>query len=94
MNFDGAERPEPSDGAQDKSSERVYLRLERLGRQVNALCSADGDEWFTVGYVEFPGDCQVRVGLHAIGYIDHLVYYGAYPDGTAIRFKSFQLWEM
>jgi hypothetical protein len=92
--LDGAGGPEPSDSAQDKSSERVYLRLERLGRRVNALCSADGEEWFTVGYVEFPDDSPVRVGLHAIGFIDHLVYYGAYPDGTAIRFESFQLWEM
>ncbi len=92
--LDGAGGPEPSDGAQDKSLERVYLRLERLGRRVNALCSADGEEWFTVGYVEFPNDSPVRVGLHAIGFIDHLVYYGAYPDGTAIRFESFQLWKM
>ena len=81
-------------GTQDKPSQRVYLRLERLGRRVNALCSADGEEWFTVGYVEFPDDSPVRVGLYAIGYIDHLVYHGAYPDGTAIRFESFHLWEM
>jgi len=32
----------------------VYLRLERVGDQVEALCSADGESWFTVGQVPFP----------------------------------------
>ncbi len=73
-------------------SDRVYLRLERLGRHVSALCSVDGVEWFTVGHVEFPDDDPVEVGLHATGNIDRLIYHGAYPDGTAIRFESFQLW--
>jgi len=73
-------------------SDRVYLRLERLGRRVNALCSVDGAEWFTVGHVEFPDDDPVEVGLHAIGNIDRLIHHGIYPDGTAIRFESFQLW--
>ena len=75
-------------------SDRVYLRLERLGRRVNALCSVDGVEWFTVGHVEFPDDDPVEVGLHAIGNIDRLIYHGIYADGAAIRFESFQLWEM
>jgi hypothetical protein len=59
---------------------------------VNALCSVDGVEWFTVGHVEFPDDDPVEVGLHAIGNIDRLIYRGAYPDGAAIQFESFQLW--
>jgi hypothetical protein len=76
-----------------KSADRVFLRLERVGERVNAFCSADGEIWFTVGHVEFPVEDPVQVGLHAIGKIDRAVYHGAYPDGTAIRFESFQLWE-
>ena len=78
-------------------SERVFLRLERHGNRVNALCSSDGKEWFTVGHVEFPIDDPVEVGLHAIGDIDRTIYRvqehspTAYPDGTAIRFETFQL---
>ena len=74
------------------SSERAFLRLERIGNRVNALCSADGAEWLTVGYVDFPIEGPVEVGLHAIGAIERTIYHGAYPDGTAIRFASFQLW--
>jgi hypothetical protein len=35
----------------------------------------------------------VEVGVVAIGSIDRAVYPGAYPEGTAIRFESFDLWE-
>ena len=80
--------------AQDKPSDRVFLRLERSGRRVNALCSADGVNWFTVGHVPFPVEDLVQVGLHAIGSIDRSIYHGAYPAGTAIRFESFQTWGM
>ncbi len=76
------------------ASGRVFLRLERLGDQVNALCSADGERWFTVGHVPFPVEDPVQVGLHAIGNIDRTIYHGAYPDGTAVRFESFRLWGM
>jgi tetratricopeptide (TPR) repeat protein/regulation of enolase protein 1 (concanavalin A-like superfamily) len=78
---------------QSDASGRVFLRLERVGERVNAFCSADGENWLTVGHVEFPVEDPVQVGLHAIGNIDRAVYRGAYPDGTAIRFESFQLWE-
>ena len=78
---------------QSDASGRVFLRLERGGDRVNALCSADGENWFTVGHIEFPVEDPLQVGLHAIGSIDRTVYRGAYPDGTAIRFESFQLWE-
>jgi regulation of enolase protein 1 (concanavalin A-like superfamily) len=73
-------------------SGRVFLRLERSGDRVNALCGADGEQWFTVGHVTFPVEGPVQVGVHAIGNIDRTIYHGAYPDGTAIRFESFQLW--
>lgn len=74
------------------ASERVYLRLERSGERVDAFCSADGEAWFTAGHTEFPVEDSIQVGLYAIGNIDRGVYHGAYPDGTAIRFESFQLW--
>jgi adenylate cyclase len=73
-------------------AERVLLRLERLASRVNALCSADGREWFTVGHVEFPVEDPLDVGVHAIGSIDRTIYPGAYPEGTAIRFEAFQVW--
>ena len=63
-----------------------------MGGRVNGLCSADGEAWFTVGQVEFSVEDPVEVGLHAIGNIDRTVYPGAYPEGTAIRFESFDLW--
>jgi regulation of enolase protein 1 (concanavalin A-like superfamily) len=72
-------------------AERVILRLERLGPRVRALCSADGQEWFTVGHAEFPVEDPLEVGVHAIGAIDRTLYPGPYPEGTAIRFESFQL---
>jgi DNA-binding SARP family transcriptional activator len=71
---------------------RVFLRLERVGEWVQALCSADGEEWFSVGLVDFPLVRPLQVGLHAIGNIDRIIYPGAYPDGTAIRFESFTVW--
>jgi adenylate cyclase len=75
-----------------ESTERVFLRLERLGYRVIALCSPDGESWFTVGETEFPIEGTVEVGLHAVGNIDRSIYPGAHPDGTAIRFTSFHLW--
>jgi hypothetical protein len=38
------------------------------------------------------GHGHPEVGLHAIGSIDRTLYPGAYPEGTAIRFESFDLW--
>ena len=70
---------------------KAFLRLERIGSRINALCSSDGKEWLSVGHADFPVDDPVEVGLHAIGNIDRTIYHGAYPDGTAIRFESFQL---
>jgi hypothetical protein len=72
----------------------VLLRLERIGDRVEAYCSVDGERWFTAGGVRFPVEDPVQVGVHAIGSIDRTVYRGAYPEGTAIRFKSFEIWQM
>jgi hypothetical protein len=46
-----------------------------------------------VGHVEFPGEGAVEVGVHAIGALDRMIYPAAYPEGTAIRFESFALWQ-
>ena len=73
-------------------ADRVTLRLERIGDTVRALCSVDGDEWFTVGQVNFSVTDSVQVGLHAIGFVDRTIYHSPYPDGTAIRFTDFRLW--
>jgi hypothetical protein len=66
--------------------------MERIGTQVAALCSGDGESWFTVGQAEFRSADPVEVGLYAMGDLNRIVYPGAYPEGTAIRFESFELW--
>ena len=82
-----------ANGQMGKSSEPVFLRLERVGDRVRGLCSVDEEAWYSVGEVAFPvGGTMPQVGLHAIGEIDRTVYHGAYADGTAIRFESFALW--
>ena len=75
-----------------EDSARIHLRLERRGDRVSAFCSADGERWYTVGTVTFPAQDSIQVGVYAIGYIDRSIYHGAYPEGTAIRFESFQMW--
>ena len=74
----------------------ITLRLERVGDSVRALCSADGETWYTAGSItfHFAGEPPLQVGLHAIGHIDRTIFHGAYPDGTAIRFESFEMWGM
>ena len=47
-----------------------------------------------MGHVTFPTEGPLQVGVHAIGKIDRTVYPGGYAKGTAIRFESFQLWQM
>ncbi len=70
----------------------VTLRIERSGNTVRALCSADGQEWFSVGQVDFPTTGHLQIGLIAIGFPDRTIYHAPYPDGTAIRFTDFRLW--
>ena len=69
------------------------LRLERTGERFRALCRAGEGEWFTVGQVEFPVSGPVEAGLFAGGWIDRSYYHGAFPDGAAMRFESFQMWQ-
>jgi predicted ATPase/DNA-binding SARP family transcriptional activator/regulation of enolase protein 1 (concanavalin A-like superfamily) len=75
------------------ASERILLRLDRAGDQVNAYCSADGIRWYAVGETIFPAEDPLQVGLVAIGHINRRIYPGAHPHGTAIRFESFCLWQ-
>ena len=32
--------------------------------------------------------------IDAVGDTDHIFYHGVYPEGTPIRFESFQLWQL
>lgn len=86
------DRATPPLAANPSDPSRIVLRLERMDDEVSALCSTDGEQWYTVGHVAFPSEGPLRVGPHAIGFIDRTIYHGAYPDGTAIRFESFELW--
>ena len=72
--------------------EQVTLRLEVDGDRVEAFCTLDGEQWYSVGHTTFPMDDTVQVGVHAIGMIDRTIYHGAYPEGTAIRFTDFRMW--
>jgi adenylate cyclase len=68
-------------------SAAVHLRLERLGQDVRALCSADGRAWFRVAQVAFSVEDPVQVGL--------LAGVASNPARrTAMRFKSFRVWEL
>jgi tetratricopeptide (TPR) repeat protein/regulation of enolase protein 1 (concanavalin A-like superfamily) len=71
---------------------KVYLRLARRGGRVDALCSADGETWWSVGHAAFPADDPVQIGVCAIGMIDRTIYPGAYREGTAIRFEVLRVW--
>lgn len=94
----GRGRLPPGTPARDAPPERVHLRLEWAGTRVRALCSAEGGAgsgpWFTVGHVTFPLEARAQAGVYAIGNVDRSIYHGAYPDGTAIRFTSFQCWAL
>lgn len=70
----------------------VHLRLERVGERVRALCSRDGETWFTVGETQFVAADPLQVGVYANGEIDRVVHPGACTDGTAIRFLTFEQW--
>ena len=74
------------------SARKTHLRLERRGNWLSAFCSADGKNWFYAGGCELSSREALRLGLHAIGHINRMVYPGAYPEGTAIRFNEFWMW--
>jgi len=70
----------------------THLRLERLGDQFSAYCSADGEDWLTCGKMTLPMDDPIQIGIHAIGMIDRTIYCGSYEEGTATQFRGFKLW--
>lgn len=76
------------------SAGRVWLRLEWAGGRVHALCSVDGQAWYTAGQAVLPYNVHAQVGMYACGSIDRTIYHGAYPEGTAIRFESFRCWTL
>ena len=73
--------------------DRVFLRLERRNHRIRALCSPDGETWYTLGKTEVDLGAQVQVGLFAIGFIVRDFYLGAFPEGSAIRFEDTRLWQ-
>jgi predicted ATPase/class 3 adenylate cyclase len=77
---------------QPEGPHTVHLRLERTGEIVRALCSMDGETWFSVGETGFAVADPIQVGLYANGDIDRVIHPGAYAEGTAIRFLSFKQW--
>jgi tetratricopeptide (TPR) repeat protein len=87
--------PEPVAGMDwDAPLDRVHLRLEWRAGQVRALCSADGEGWYTVGSHAFFFDPRAQIGVYAVADAERWPDPGAYPEGTAIRFQSFRCWEI
>ena len=74
-------------------AETLHLRLERENNLVRALCSPDGATWYTLGHTEFCIHDPIEVGLYAVGTIQRFLYPGAFPDGSAIRFDEFRLYQ-
>lgn len=85
---------QPSPSTADQETLAVWLRLERRGDQVRALASSEGERWFSVGQTTFPAQAVVEVGLHATGWIDRLLYPGAYRAGTTTSFEMCQVWNL
>jgi regulation of enolase protein 1 (concanavalin A-like superfamily) len=56
-----------------RSARGCYLRLERTGDCLAALCSTDGVRWLTCGHVDFPVQDPLRVGVWA-GVVVHFDY--------------------
>ena len=71
---------------------KFHLRLERCGNWLSAFCSG-GKRWQSVGGCELSTIEPLHLGLHAVGHINRMVYPGAYPQGTAIQFNEFWLWD-
>jgi hypothetical protein len=43
--------------------------------------------------VKFSVEDPLQVGLFASGWIDRTIYPGAFTQGAAIQFESFQMWK-
>jgi class 3 adenylate cyclase/tetratricopeptide (TPR) repeat protein len=71
---------------------KPILRLERRGHWLSAYCSGSGKNWFYAGGCELSTGEPLRLGVHAIGHINRMVYPEANNEGTAVQFKEFWLW--
>jgi tetratricopeptide (TPR) repeat protein len=90
--FVGGEQALAGRGWLRDCQEQVHLRMECDAGGVRALCSPDGVQWYRVGQTNWDPDRPVQIGMYASGDIDRLVYPGAFPEGTAVRFHSVRLW--
>lgn len=72
-------------------SGETSLRLERTGATVRALFRED-DGWHVVAEAPWTAPGPARVGLFAIGAVNRLIYPGAFQEGSAIHFDSFEMW--
>ena len=73
-------------------ADRVFLRVESDGGRVRALCSPEGEQWYTVGETAFPKTYPFEVGLCASGlpaWYGRTIYRDVFPEGTAMRFECF-----
>jgi regulation of enolase protein 1 (concanavalin A-like superfamily) len=61
-----------------------FLRLERTGERLVALCSTDGEHWLTCGTVLFAAGDPLLVGVHAnMGMVAHFDYVRVLGKGDA-----------
>jgi DNA-binding SARP family transcriptional activator/class 3 adenylate cyclase/tetratricopeptide (TPR) repeat protein len=72
-------------------SDVTWLRMERDEGVIRALCSPDGKEWLSLGEIRIDLPEALETGIYCSGWIDRSYYHGAFPEGAAIRFDSFQL---
>jgi hypothetical protein len=69
----------------------TWLRLERCGATVSALCSPDGQSWSSAGNVNFGAGDPLEAGLFAEGMVRPEIYPRAYVAGSEARFSRFQM---
>ena len=84
--------PAPAGAGAPGRLERAWLRFEWRAGRVRALCSADGETWYTAGAVDLPWSADAQFGVYACGDIDRCIHHGAYPDGAALRFALLRCW--
>jgi hypothetical protein len=60
----------------------IWLRLERTGNELRALCSEDGQQWLACGIIRLPPGPADEVGLAVVPHE---------PDSSA-WFDTFRLW--
>jgi hypothetical protein len=73
-------------------TERTFLRVEKRGTVIQAFCSSDGGEWYLIGVTDFAMAGPPTIGLYGQGCIQREIHPGSFPEGTAIRFESCEMW--